>query len=281
MTMSRILREPLLHFFILGAMLFALYQFLNDNPKFSANEIVLSQSGVDNLVFAFQKTWQRQPTEEELQSLIDNWLREEIMYREGVAIGFDLDDPVIRRRVAQKMSFVADGLVPDAPAEEDLEAWLDSHMDDYRLPSRYAFRQVYFDPQRHGDQLDAVLDAALAQLLDAATEELPGDSTLLATDIALSSSIEIARNFGVVFADALAELEDGGWRGPIQSGYGLHFVEILQREAGRDPSLHEVRSAVERDLLSSRSQDINDAFYAALRERYVIRIEAASPEADE
>lgn len=274
------MREPLLHFFILGAMLFAFYQILNDSTL-AENEIVLSQGGVENMALAFEKTWQRPPTDEEQQNLIDAWIREEIMYREGVAIGFDLDDPVIRRRVAQKMSFVADGLVPDAPSEVDMQAWLDSHKDKYRLPPRYTFRQVYFDPQRHGDQLEIILEAAQAQLQNPSSQELPGDSTLLPTIVELASSIEIARNFGEEFSASLAGLEVGSWQGPVRSGYGLHFVEILQREESRDPSLDEVKVAVERDLLNKQSQDINEAFYAALRERYVIRIETPSTEVNE
>ena len=279
MTINKIWREPLIHFFFLGAILFVAYGWLNRNSGVATDEIVIDRARMDGIAMTFEKTWQRPPTEKEVQGLIESWVREEILYREGILIGFDRDDPVIRRRVAQKMSFVADGLTPDVPDENELQAWLDSHVDDYRIPPSYAFRQVYFDPQRHGDQLEAVLTNARAQLDKPASSELPGDTTMLPTDIRMASAPAISRIFGSDFANSLADLATGSWQGPIESEYGLHFVEIQERIDGRDPTLSEVRAAVERDLLREKSQEIGEQFYAALRQRYVVRIDAPTPAA--
>ena len=121
MKIKNLLKEPLLHFFVLGLFLFVLYAVVNDDSGRSAEEIVIDEARLSNLVASFEKTWQRPPTDDETQNLIDAWVREEVFYREGIAIGFDQGDPIIRRRVAQKMSFVADGVVPDTPTDAELQ----------------------------------------------------------------------------------------------------------------------------------------------------------------
>lgn len=272
---KKILREPLLHFFALGLLLFVLYAQVNDLSGRSTEEIVIDEARLTGLVSAFEATWRRSPTDDELQSAIDAYVREEILYREGVAAGFDLNDPVIRRRVAQKMSFIADGMVPDSPDEAALNEWLQANIDDYEIPARFAFQQVYVDPQRHTDNLDKVLQDTQAGLASGADPKTLGDSTLLLSEFSSVSSIDVARNFGSEFTLALEQTETGSWQGPIRSGYGLHFVYIEKSEPPREPTLDEVRDAVKRDLLNNQSQQINEAFYEALRERYVIRIETS------
>jgi hypothetical protein len=274
MTVKKFLYEPLVHFFVLGLLLFVLFAVVNDDSGRSAEEIVVDQGRLSGLVANFEKTWQRPPTAEEVQNLIDAWVHEEILYREGMAIGFDLDDPVIRRRVAQKMSFVADGAVPDSPEEAELEAWLVANVEDYEIPAVYTLQQVYIDPQRHADELDIFVSSVRTSLDDGADAKLLGDSTLLPAEITSSSSVELTRVFGTEFSDGLKGVSVGDWQGPVRSGYGLHFVKIDGLVAARKPDLEEVRAAVARDVLSYQSQKINDAFYAALRERYTVRIES-------
>lgn len=280
MSIQKILHEPLFHFFILGALLFALFAAVQQNDASAPGEIVISNSRVANLAATFSKTWQRAPTEAEMQGLIDAWIREEVLYREGLAIGFDRDDPIIRRRIAQKMSFVADGMVPDMPGDEELKQWLLNNSEQYKIPPAYTFSQVYFDPQRHADDLDRVLQDARLILesndLDGSASRAVGDATLLPGYLKFAPATEITRTYGSEFADALSGLEPGSWHGPISSGYGLHFVRIEEKLPGGMPALEDVRAALERDVLSARSQEINDAFYRSLRERYEIRRETVA-----
>ena len=234
---------------------------------------MVDQARLSGLLASFEKTWQRSPTAQEQQALIDAYVREEILYREGVAIGFDLNDPVIRRRVAQKMSFVADGIVPDSPDDAELEAWLAANADAYQVPAVYTLQQVYIDPQRHAGDLDEYLLSVQTSLGENADVTMLGDSTLLPAQIDSSSTIELARVFGEVFVNALTQLSGSDWHGPVRSGYGLHFVRIEDYLAARTPNLEEVRAALERDVLSDKSEKIAEAFYTALSERYTIRIE--------
>jgi hypothetical protein len=274
MTKIRILPEPLFHFFILGAVLFVLYGWLNGNSERPTDEIVIDQIRLNSIRSTFEKTWQRPATEDEMQNLIDAWVREEVLYREGMLIGFDRDDQIIRRRIAQKMSFIADGLAPAVPDETELSLWFVANRDDYKISPVLTFRQVYFDPSRHADQLDRVLDDARAALATGDESKLPGDATMLPESLELAPTTEIARLFGKDFAIALEDMEVGEWQGPVRSGYGLHYVQLEERIEGRAPTLDEVRPAIERDFLGQRSREINEAFYESLRERYTIRVEA-------
>ena len=204
-------------------------------------------------------------------------IREEILYREGLAVGFDRNDPVIRRRVAQKMSFVADGMVPDKPSDAELEQWLQDNLAEYQIPATYSLQQVYIDPQRHADDLDSFLKETLEALQRGNDPESLGDSSLLLAAVEAASSHDVARIFGSVFVEGLAEIAPGEWSGPVESGYGLHYVKISAHTPARSPQLDEVRAAVERDLLNDRMSQINESFYAALRERYTVRMEVQQP----
>jgi len=276
MTFARFLREPLFHFFVIGAFLFLAYDWLNRDSGRAVDEIVIGQAQLASIAETFRKTWRRAPTEQEMQGLIESLVREEILYREGVAIGFDQGDPIIRRRVAQKMSFVADGLVPDTPTEEELQVWLNEHPDDYRIPDRISFRQVYVNPERHGEELESYLVELGEALRDGGNSDLRGDTSMLPELLSAASPQDIERSFGSEFAAAIVALDNDGWHGPVRSGYGLHFIEVTEQVPGRTPALDEVREPVQRDLLNQRTDDIGDAFYQALRESYTVRIESTA-----
>lgn len=270
--MRRLLREPLLHFFVLGVLLFGFYSWLHDGLLKAPNEIVVSRGQLQVLQEQFQRVWQRPATSEELRGLVEGWVREEIFYREGLAMGLDRDDLIVRRRVGQKLQFIIEGATPSAPTTAELQAWLDAHPDDYRIEAKYSLRQVYFDPERHGDRLEA--DVASARRALEAGEPLPGDSTMLPATMDEAAAFEVARAFGAEFADALKALPIGGWHGPVRSGFGLHLVELGARDDGRRARLEEVRAAVERDLSHARTEAANEALYAKLRANYRVRIDA-------
>jgi len=273
MSLRRLLGEPLLHFLLLGALLFALYGALNRGALNSPNEIVVDRNRIESLSARFQRSWQRAPTAGELKGLIDSWVREEVYYREGLAQQLDRDDPVVRRRVAQKLTAIADAQTSSEVSPAELQAWLDSHQDDYRLQPSYSLRQVYFNPARHGQRLDAAMAAARSALAGGA-REMPGDPTMLPESLESASSTEIARVFGHDFAAALARLPVGEWQGPVSSEFGVHLVMIQASQPGRLPDLAEVKTAVQRDLLRARAEQSSEAHYQSLRQRYAIRVEA-------
>jgi parvulin-like peptidyl-prolyl isomerase len=271
--LGKFFREPLLHFVVLGALLFALYAALNPGVSGEAKEIVVTQGQLDNLKAQFERTWQRAPGADEMDQLLEQWVRDEIYYRDGLAMGLDRDDPVVRRRIAQKLEFVADGQAATLPTDADLQAWLDQHADRYRIEPRYTLRQLYFDPARRGNRLEADLAAALAALQGGQSAQ--GDATLLPGELIDAPAFEVARAFGSEFADALKTAAVAGWVGPLRSGYGFHLVDLRARDEGRAASLAEVRAEVERDWLRARSEEASAAFYRKLRAGYTVRIDAA------
>lgn len=269
--LRRIFHEPLLHFFALGAALFVLFGWLNRDAMVAPDEVIVDQARIENLAAQFEQAWQRPASAEELRGLIEGWVREEILYREGVSLGLDVNDTVVRRRVAQKVEFIADGVMPANPTEEELEEWLISNMDRYRIEPAYSLKQVYFNPVRHGDELRAQL-ATLRSTLGTSAAAPDGDATLLPGSLRAARSSEVAGTFGAEFADALAGLPAGGWQGPVESAYGLHLVRIEEKVPGKEPVLAEVRDAVERDWSAAQSEKLNETFYQAVKERYTVRM---------
>jgi parvulin-like peptidyl-prolyl cis-trans isomerase-like protein len=276
--MRRVVREPLLHFLVLGAALFALYAWLHRGAGNAPSEIFVSRGQVSSLQAQFERVWQRPATPAELQHLVDNWVREEIFYREGLAMGLDRDDPVVRRRVGQKIQFIIESVAPAPPTPAELQAWLDSHPDKYAIEPRYSLRQVYFDPRRHGTSLQRDIGNARRNLASGAND--PGDPTLLPFELRTAEHSDVEREFGKEFAAALKDLPLGDWQGPLRSAYGLHLVQISDRSDAHAPPLEQVRAEVERDLLQARASQANEAIYDKLRANYRVRVESATAPAD-
>ena len=273
-TVQRLWREPLLHFVLLGAALFAIYGALNRGAMDAPDEIVVDQARIDALDRGFQQLWRRPPTQAELQGLVDDWVRDEILYREGVAAGLDRDDPVIRRRVAQKLRYLSESRAAELPTDHELQRWLDQHAADYRIEARYTLRQVYVDPARHARDLDATLARTLASL-KRGDAQIAGDATLLPSTVERTPPSAIERTFGDEFSKAIATLPVGEWQGPVQSGFGLHFVRIDARSDGRDATLAEVRSDIERDVMSARAADASKSYFDDVRSRYTVVVEGS------
>jgi hypothetical protein len=227
----------------------------------------------------FERVWQRPATRDELQGLIDGWVKEEIFYREGIAMALDRDDPVVRRRVGQKLEFILDSAAPTSPTDTELQSWLDAHPGDYQTEPTYSLRQVFLNPARHGDALGADIVAARRALESG--KAIEGDTTLLPPEMNAARASEVARVFGNEFAEGLATTAIGGWQGPMRSAFGVHLVELTERRDGGRATLHDVRAQVERDLLHARTESAKAAVYERLRANYRVRIDdtgiAASP----
>jgi hypothetical protein len=269
--MRRILREPLAHFLAIGALMFALYALVGDRSRDPA-AIVIGQGQIDAMTALFERTWRRAPTPEEVKTLIDGYVREEVLYREGVAMGLDRGDQLIRRRVGQKLEFLAESMngVPE-PSDVALQAYLDGHRERFASPVRVTFRQVYL-----GTTADAGTTRLLAQLnklgdSDAAAEM--GRPTQLEARMELAPSTHIERVFGRQFAHALVTIPPGTWRGPLASDYGLHLVRVTKRVEARVPHFDEVREIVKREWLREALAAANEKYYQGLRARYAVRID--------
>jgi PPIC-type PPIASE domain len=274
--MQRLMREPLLHFLLLGAALFVAFSFLRDDSAPRQAQIVVSAGKIEHLAALFARTWQRPATREELEGLINDFIREEVAYREGLALGLDRDDTIIRRRIRQKLDFIAEDLASQVePTEADLMAYLAAHPDHFRTAPRLSFRQVYINPEQHRNGLDAhVRDLVMALNSDASIDAGGlGDRIQLEHGYANISTRDIARLFGAQFATAIVALPPGTWQGPISSGYGVHLVIVDERHDGRLPPLDAVRDAVRREWENARRKERIEQFYRHLLEKYKILVE--------
>ena len=273
-----------MHFLALGALVFLLFHLTTDRGETQDGKIVVTRGKVEQLLTGFSRTWQRPPTQQELDGLVEDDIREEVLYREALGMGLDKDDVIIRRRMRQKLEFLTEDTAAAAPpTDADLQGWLDKHPDKFRVEPKLAFSQVYLNAAHAGDNASAAASKVLAQLDNAgesaAAAEL-GDTTMLPHQFPLSRVDEIASVFGDEFARRIAQLGSGRWIGPIPSGYGWHIVYVSERTEGRPKPLSEVREAVQRDWLAARRKEIIDATYSKLREKYAVIVEGLPPQAD-
>jgi peptidyl-prolyl cis-trans isomerase C len=277
-----ILRLPLLQFAILGVLLFGLYAAFGDKQEAESKEIVITAQQIELLASMWAKQWRRPPTPQEMQGLIQSFIREEVLYREALAMGLDRDDTVVRRRLAQKIEFLAQDLATQGePGDAELRTYFEQNPEDFEVPATVTFTHVYLNVDQRGE--DAVEDAEriLAELRAGTDPDELGDRFMLQSRYTDLTQQGVARNFGSQFAEAVFELQPGDWRGPIQSGYGMHLVRIEGREEAYLPPFEEVRPRVRDEFISSRRREVDELFYQRLRQNYDIIIEELTPESTE
>jgi hypothetical protein len=270
----KLLREPLLHFLIIGAVLFGAFHLTRSDDEPAQSEIIVSAGQIASIKAIFSRTWQRPPTPAELQALVNDHIRDEVFYREALAMGLDRDDTVIRRRMRQKMEFISDLAVDVEPTDDELKAFVAEHPARFRSEARFSFSHVYFQNGVAGDP-DVVEQENLRQALNRGTADgsKVGSPFMAGFDFADVARSDVAQTFGESFADWIDRAAPGEWRGPVPSAYGTHLVRVSRRVETRERPFEEIREVARRELLHGRKIATNDALYAKLRTRYVIKVE--------
>lgn len=275
--MRKWLREPLLHFLLLGLGLFLVYGWIGGPAEGEGGNIVITQGRIEQLTVGFLRMHQRLPDNNELDDLIDDAIREEIYYREAKALGLDGDDTIVRRRLRQKLEFVSQDVAPvPEPSDAQLQAYLRQNPQRFRMERRYSLTQVYLSPQRHGSNLAGDAQNLLAELQRAgptAATDGRGDAFLLQQRFEQIRASELLRLFGSKFEAALRTQPIGEWAGPVPSGYGMHLVLLRERDADRPAPLQEVRDDLRREWMHVQRTQANARFYADLRKRYDVSVE--------
>jgi len=277
-------KEPLVHFLLIGAVLFTVFELRQEEGNAAPNRILVDAGRVEQLAARFERTRLRPPTDIEQAALIEGYIREEVYYRQALDMGLDQDDAVMRQRMRQKLEFLLEDLsAQSVPGDEQLIQFMQRHPEKFREKPRLSFIQVFLNPDKHQD-LAADAMRLLTRLNNGAPPETEGDRTLLAQEYLLATQHDIARVFGDSFAQQIVVLEPGGWTGPIYSAYGGHMVSVSAKQEARFPELTDIRKQVEREFMAERRQELKDITYRKLREGYEIIIEesaAATAEATE
>ena len=268
-------REPLVHFLFLGGLIFAAYYTVQGTD--SGEKLVVTAVQQQNLYLAFERTWNRTPTAEEQQGLVNDFIRQELAVREALAMGLEEDDIIVRRRLRQKFDMLAQDTAEVLPPDDTaLTQWIAEHPDYYRIPARYSLWQIYFNVPERGDAARQEASEWLLKLqADAAAADpaAVGDRIMLEPRYNRVSERDLDAIFGDGFAASVNELPLRSWVGPVESGFGLHLVYLAERTAGRMPDFAEVRAQAERDWFTSQRLAATDALYERLRARYEIVIE--------
>ena len=217
--------------------------------------------------------------------MVRDRVREEVYCREAMALGLDKDDVIIRRRLRQKMEFVSADIADQAqPTDSELGAYLAEHPDKFRVDQQFTFRQLYLNPDKHGENLARDTAQLLAKLKqdggDAGFAAL-GDPFMLDSSFTALPSGEATKQFGDKFTAKLGELAPGKWQGPVESGFGVHLVFVSERTRGRLPALADVRDAVRREWDNARRLEANEKFYQDLLKHYTVTIEQPAAKAAE
>ncbi|MGR9089306.1 MAG: peptidylprolyl isomerase [Gammaproteobacteria bacterium] len=267
--LMRLLREPLVHFLLIGGLLFVLYTAVSDPAPAPVNSIVIAPERVTQLAAAYEAVWRRPPSDDELRALVDNFVREEVYYREALALGLERDDTIIRRRLQQKMEFLTDtGADLVVPSADELEAYYKANEQRFQALPRIAVEQIFLGQSPTPERIAAALFS-----LQFNTESDPllwGERTLLPFRMPASTPVDIDGVFGAGFFAALEQLPTGVWAGPVESGYGVHLVRIDDSLPARVPPLEEVREVVLREWKSARATELREQVYTRLRARYEV-----------
>jgi peptidyl-prolyl cis-trans isomerase C len=276
-------REPLLHFLLIGLLLFVVYDRLHPGPetKSESNRIVLTPEDFQQLAVTWLAQGRAPPSPAEMQSLVELKVREEVLYREALALGLDKDDTIVKRRLAQKMEFLAEGASIDSnPSPDTLRAWFRVNAQRFSLPPRVSFRHLYFSPDRRGEHAREAAVNAMAQFSgkpgDWKDAEAPGDPFMDRDYYGDRSAEDMAKLFGSNFAREVAGLKTGQWQGPVESGYGWHLVFIDTSVPARVPAFEEIEPEIRAEWVEDQRAKAKRKTYEAMRARYqVVTPEAA------
>lgn len=275
--MKKLIKEPLLHFILIGAAFFLLYSWVGETEN-ESNTITIDESDLEEIVSKFEMQWKRMPTEEELFSIVEKRIEQEVFYQEALKMNLDHNDEIIKRRLSQKMQFLSNdisGLVK--PTDEQLQEYYQNHSDKYLVDASYTLHQVYFSPdQRENWRADA--EAAVAKMNSVSIDEaiVMGDPISLPQTYTETSAFHISRQMGDAFLNEIAVLKTGKWQGPVNSGYGAHVVFISEKQEAIPAPFEAVREKVIDDYSFERQAEVKAAIFKEFEKKYQIEFDIQS-----
>lgn len=272
--MTNLLKDPLVHFLLAGAALFAVFYLIGDDGDDGQRRIVLEAEEVERLRNEAALLRGREPTDSELRTIIEPRIRDEVMYREALALGLDVDDDQVRDRLIEKMRYLTEDLADPEPASEAaLRTFFEDSPELFRIPETVTFDQKFFSPRERGESLRSDVDAALEALASGHDGEGLGDRTPLQERFVAAPRERVEVLFGAALTEAVFTMTPGEWQGPFESDFGLHLVRLVESTPARAPSFEEVRELARDVFAEQRRAEANRAAYEEMRERYEIVVE--------
>lgn len=267
--LKRLVNEPLLHFVLIGAVLFYIGGQKAAGGPVERNEIVITEGDIDQMLVSWQVQGLPPPSAAAVRGMVEAKIREEVLYREAIAMGLDQDDIIVKRRLAQKMDFLAEDLSAlHEPTTEELRAWFGARREDFAQPPRTSFRHVYYSFDTHGA---SARDAAVREVASAAGPQ-NGDRFMFQNSYAERTATELVTIFGEAFARDVFTLEPGRWAGPVQSGYGWHAVFVESKTPPTIPGFEEIEDEVKTAWLDARREEFRQEAYRVMREKYKVAL---------
>lgn len=271
------------HLFAFGLLLALAIMLVRGTPGDAedARRVVFTEADVAQVQAKILRTWNRTPTAVELRRGFEQYIRDEILYREAIALNLDQADPTVRLAMVRKITMMGTALAEAAELkDEEIQAYFTLRKERYRIPARVNLMQVYLSKDRRGDSLQA--DAA--QLLESIKQQEPqphelaglGDLSMLRSVYTDMSEQDLDRTFGGKFGAAVMALTPEEWSDPVESGYGLHLVKVTNRVESRIPELNEVIDRVITDIRYENRKAAEDQFYAEVAPRYQILYDEAA-----
>lgn len=266
-TFVRIIREPIVLFFLFGFILFIVYDWTTTYYEIQNKKIIVTDAQIQLLKETFTKTWNREPTEQELKAQIENFIKDEIYFKEAVDLGLDKSDIAVKRRLRQIMEMMMDDMATVYPSEDQLKTYLTENHDKFRRDPYISFRHIYFSSENRETAMEV-----LGKLKDT----LPVDErsfeglALIPNELSEESYRNVERLFGKSFTEEVFTLKPGIWQGPVESAYGYHLVYISELTEGFVPELSEIWDEVEREWSVEKRIQVKDQQYQKIRERYTI-----------
>ena len=272
--MIKLLKDPLVHFLLIGTALFGYSAWRGAAIQTGRERIVVGATQIAQLRDAAALVQGRPPTQAELEALVEPAIREEVLYREALALGLDENDDEVRRRLIEKMQYLTQDLAdPEPQSEAELRAFYDTSPERFLVPELVSFEQVFFSPSARGAALQTDAAAALEALRGGADPQTVGDRTPLRERYDAAPREQVAVLFGDALAQALFTMAPGEWQGPYESDFGIHLVRLDARTESRLPPFDEISATVAAAFAQARRQTANEARYRAIRDRYDVVVE--------
>jgi peptidyl-prolyl cis-trans isomerase C len=274
-SLRKIVHEPLVHFLLLGVLIFAASAIVNKHREDAARRIVIDENLVMHFVTLYEAQMGAIPSKSQLDAMIEGYIREEVQFREAKRMGLDNDDQIVRRRMASKFDFLQRDLVavPD-PSGEELRRYYESHQKDFLQSASVTFTHIYFSPDHGGDlEAHSRAEQALAKLQSESVTRAPGlgDRFALQTDYAGVARLDLVQQFGdKPIVESLFTNPVNRWSGPVRSGYGWHLIYVSHREEAKVPPLNEIQNKVRMAYMDAAKEKANQEKYDALQKQYII-----------